>query len=100
MVEALILAIKITRALVEVAGLCLLGQGIVAVFAGASRERNPIYLLFRTITRPVIRGLRAITPRFIIDRHLPYLAFFVLFWLWILLAVARVAVCRTHGLNC
>ncbi|HEY5763333.1 MAG TPA: hypothetical protein VIS73_08995 [Rhodocyclaceae bacterium] len=95
-----VLLIKLVRALVEVAGFCLLGQGAVAIFAGPRRESNPIYQLFRVVTRPVIALLRAITPKFIIDRHLPYLAFFILFWAWILLALLRVSICRANGLTC
>ena len=66
-IETQVLLIKLVRALVEVAGFCLLGQGLVAVFAGARRESNAIYLLFRVVTRPVIGALRAIAPKFIID---------------------------------
>ena len=99
-IETQILLIKLLRALVEVAGFSLIGQGLVAVFAGAGRERNPIYLLFRTVTRPVIAALRKVTPKFILDRHLPFLAFFILFWIWIALAVLRVALCRANGLAC
>lgn len=100
MVETQILLIKIVRALVEVGGFCLLGQGIVAVFAGANRERNGVYLLLRTITQPIIRAFRLVTPKIILDRHLPFVVFFVLFWAWILLAFLRVSLCRANGLAC
>jgi hypothetical protein len=77
------------RALVEVAMLCLLGQGLLALLAGNKREGNLIYQLFRVVTRPAIGLIRAIAPRQIIDRHLPFVTFFVLFWLWILLAYIK-----------
>ncbi len=84
-----LLIIGILRALVEVAMLSLLGQGAVALLAGARRHSNPIYQLFAIVTRPVIRLARLITPRAIIDKHVPFVAFFVLFWLWIFLAWAK-----------
>lgn len=84
-----ILILSMLRALVEVALLSLLGQGVVALLAGARREGNPIYQLFRIVTKPVLRSVRWITPRLIIDRHLPVVAGFVLFWLWIFLAWAK-----------
>ncbi len=77
------------RALVEVALLALLGQGLLAFLAGGRRDTNAIYQLFRVVTRPVIRAMRTITPKLILDRHLPYVAFFMLFWLWIILAYAK-----------
>ena len=84
-----LLILSILRALVEVALLALLGQGAVALLAGARRQTNPIYQLFAIVTRPVIRAVRWITPKPIIDRHVPFVAFFLLFWLWIFLAWAK-----------
>lgn len=95
-----LLALSILRALVEVALLTLLAQGLLALLAGARRETNPIYQLFRVVTRPVLRIVRFITPKLIIDRHLPVVAFFVLFWAWILLAYAKRLVCQVDGLVC
>lgn len=84
-----LLAIAVLRALVEVAGLALLGQGILYVLAGAGREGNPIYRLFRLIARPVVRLVRVLAPKAILDRHVPVVSFFLLFWLWLVLAYAR-----------
>lgn len=89
MAQPELLALSILRALVEVALLSLVGQGLLAVLAGARRGSNPIYQLFVVITRPVIRAARLITPRIIIDKHIPFIAFFILFWIWIFLAYAK-----------
>lgn len=77
------------RAIVEVAMLSLLGQGIVALLAGARRATNPIYRVFQIVTQPVLRLVRLVTPKAIIDKHLPFVAFFLLFWLWIFLAYVK-----------
>ncbi|WP_291994260.1 hypothetical protein [Candidatus Accumulibacter sp. ACC003] len=90
--------VSILRALIEVALFALLGQGAVALLAGARRASNPIYLLFTTVTRPVIRVTRWLAPKLIVDRHLPWLAFFVTFWLWIVLAWVKRVLCESHGL--
>ncbi|MBL8491311.1 MAG: hypothetical protein JNM82_11080 [Rhodocyclaceae bacterium] len=95
-----LLILSILRALVEVALLTLLGQGILALLAGARRHTNPIYALFLVVTRPVMRALRLVTPKAILDRHLPFVAFFLLFWLWIALAWLKRASCRAQGLVC
>lgn len=95
-----LLALSILRALVEVALLTLLGQGLLALLAGGRRDTNPIYMLFRVVTRPVLRIVRFITPKLILDRHLPVVAFFVLFWVWILLAYAKRVICQAEGLVC
>ena len=95
-----LLILSILRALTEVAMLSLLGQGLVAFLAGSRRATNPVYQLFDVITRPVVKAVRLITPKVIIDRHLPYVTFFLVFWLWILLAYIKRIVCELQGINC
>lgn len=92
--------LSVLRAFVEVALLSLLAQGLLAFLAGSRRDTNPIYQLFRVITRPVLHAARFVTPKLIIDRHLPVVAFFILFWLWILLAYAKRFICQADGLVC
>ncbi len=81
--------IRILRALIEVALFTMLGQGLLHFLAGESRDRNFVYQLFKVITSPVIRAVRALTPRAILDRHIGLMSFFLLFWLWLMLAVAK-----------
>lgn len=88
------------RALVEVAGFFLLGQGVLYVLAGRTRDRNAVYRMFQFLTRPVIRAIRAITPRVVVDRHIPLLTFFLLFWLWIVLQILKLRFCAAHQLVC
>ena len=95
-----ILLVSILRTLVEVAGFALLGQGALAVLAGKYREQNAFYRILRIVTQPAVRAVRYITPRFVIDTHIPMLTFFLLFWLWIVLALVRRHLCDLHGLAC
>lgn len=95
-----ILIISILRALTEVALLTLLGQGLLAALAGSKRATNPIYQLFQIVTKPVLQLMSLITPRLIMDKHLPFVAFFLLFWLWIALAVLKRHYCALQGLAC
>jgi len=95
-----ILLVSILRTLVEVAGFALLGQGALAVLAGKYREQNALYRVLRVVTAPVVRGVRFVTPRFILDAHIPMLSFFLLFWLWIVLAVVKRHLCSLHGVAC
>jgi hypothetical protein len=82
--------IVILKALTEVAGVAFLGQGILWVIAGAKREQNIVYNLFRTLTSPVTRVTRAITPRIIIDAHIGLVAFFLLLVMWVALTAYKI----------
>ena len=88
------------RALAEIAGLFLLAQGTLFLLAGGMRDKNIVYQLFCIITRPVISATRSMMPKVIMDKHIPFVAFFLLFGLWILLAYVRLIVCQSNGLLC
>lgn len=92
--------IGVLRALVEVALLCLIGQGLLGLLAGSRRHTNTVYRLFVLITSPIVKVVRRIAPPQIIDRHLPFVAFFVLFWAWIGLAWLKRTYCEAHLLQC
>ena len=79
------LLLRALKAVIEIAGFAYLGQGLVAVFAGARREQNVIFQVFRIVTGPVTRTTRRLMPRFIPDRHIPYISFGLLMWIWIFL---------------
>lgn len=95
-----LMLLTVIKALVELAGLFLLGQGLLYVLAGQKRDGNFVYQLFRTLTGPVTRTTRAITPKFVVDRHIPYVAVLLLFWLWVAALVAIAQVCQGSGVDC
>ena len=86
--------LRALKAVVEVAGFAYLGQGLVAVFSGSRREQNVIYQVFRIVTGPVTRATRFLMPRFIPDRHIPFIAFGLLLWVWVFLIVGLASLRR------
>ena len=84
--------IVVLKALTEVAGVAMLGQGVLYVVAGAKRDKNAFYGIFKTITSPVMRATRWITPRIVLDRHLGLVAFFLLAILWLGLTITKISI--------
>ena len=84
--------IVILKALTEVAGVAFLGQGVLWVIAGSKRDQNLVYGIFRTITSPVMKVTRWITPRVVLDQHLGLVAFFLLIVLWLGLTVLKIRI--------
>ena len=84
--------IVILKALTEVAGVAFMGQGVLWVIAGAKRDRNMVYNLFKTVTSPMTRLTRAITPRIVIDAHIGLVAFFLLLVIWLVLTVFKIKI--------
>jgi hypothetical protein len=72
----------VLKALIEIAGLALLAQFLVGVFAWGRRQENPIYRLFQLIASPVTRAVRFVTPKVVLDQHIPVAAFLILVFAW------------------
>lgn len=77
------------RAVVELMGLCLLGQGFLYLLTGSGREHNSIYRLFQLLTSPPRNLARTLLPLVVPDRAIPSLTFLLLLFLWLGLAWAR-----------
>jgi hypothetical protein len=84
--------IVILKALTEVAGVSMIGQGVLWVIAGAKRDQSMFYGIFKTLTSPVMKLTRWITPRVVLDQHLGLVAFFLLIVLWLGLTVMKIRI--------
>ena len=82
--------VVVLKAVAEIAGLALLGQGLLALLAGPSRETNVFYRVLAVMTSPVRAAIRFIAPRFVVDQHIGLAAFALVLMAWILLYVAKV----------
>lgn len=91
--------VSIFKLLAEIALLALAGQWILGLLAGAKRDQNPFYQLLQVLTRPFVAGARYITPRFVIDRHLPLVAFLVLLTVWLVATIAKISICVEIGVQ-
>lgn len=72
----------ILKALTEIAGFALLGQGILYVLAGRNRDRNFPYLVLKTVTSPIFAAARFITPKFFLDEFVWMLTPLLVLLLW------------------
>ena len=82
--------VVILKAINEIALLSLMAQGLLYLFAGAKRDTNPVYFLFKTLTNPVMKFTRLITPRIIVDQHVGFVALFLLLVIEVLLIAAKI----------
>lgn len=89
-----VIAIKLTA---EIALLALLGQWLLGLMTGATRNTNPFYALLQLLGRPWIRAIRWLSPRVVLDRHVPLVAFFLLLLVWGAASLAKVSICLQIG---
>jgi ABC-type uncharacterized transport system permease subunit len=92
----MLLFVSIVKALSELAGLALLGQGLLFFLAGARREQNMFYGILKILTGPVLKIARLITPRFVIDQHVGFVAFLLVAIVWYFAASQKLHLCLTE----
>lgn len=90
----LILALK---AVTEIALLALLGQGLLGALSGQTRSHNPFYRVLQAVGQPFVSLARRVSPRWVLDRHVPLVACVLLLWAWVAMTLAKVSVCVEIG---
>jgi hypothetical protein len=87
------LLLLILQTVILIAGLALVGQFIVGAFAWGRREQNPIYQLLGIIARPAVSLVRLVTPRIVLDRHIPIATFLLCLFAYFGVGFAHRDVC-------
>lgn len=95
----MLLLVEIVKLLAEIALMFLAGQWVLGILAGHKREQNLVYQLFNVVTKPLISISRLITPKVILDRHLPLVAFLLLIFVWIVATMTKIDMCVRMGVH-
>lgn len=95
----MLLFVTSLKLVAEIALLCLVGQGVLGLLAGPRRDHNAFYRVLAVVTSPFVRGARWLTPRVVIDRHVPLVAFLLLAMVWLTATVARIGLCVEIGVE-
>ena len=87
------------KLIAEIALLALLGQWLLGMLAGKRREENFFYRLLQVLTNPFTKAVRAITPRVVLDRHVPLATLLLMLVIWLLATLAKVNICMQIGME-
>ena len=89
----MLLVAAAVKLICEIALMALLGQGLLAILAGDRRHDNFFYKTLLVLTRPFTRFARLVTPRVVIDRHVPFAAFAMMLGFWVFATMGKVSLC-------
>ncbi len=95
----MLLFVSSVKLVAEIALLALAGQFLLGLLAGAKRESNFFYKTLQVLTNPFIKGMRLITPRMVLDRHIPTAVFVLLAMVWVVVTLAKVNICLQIGVE-
>jgi hypothetical protein len=87
------LTLLIAKNVLFVALFALLGQWVVGIFNWGKRQHNLIWQLFALIARPFTRLVRLITPRQVLDAHIPLATFLLLLFVLVFVSTSHREVC-------
>jgi hypothetical protein len=83
----------------EIALLSLAGQWLLGLLAGQRRDSNLFYQLLGMLTKPFVWVARAVTPKLVLDRHVPLVAFLLLAFAWLVATMSKISLCLQSGVN-
>lgn len=84
--------ISALRSIIEMLGLCLLGQGVLYLLAGQGRKENRIYQLFDLLTTAPRRLVASLLPVTTNPVLVAFMTFVILLLLWLGLAFLRMSI--------
>jgi hypothetical protein len=93
----MLLFVSSVKLISEIALLALAGRFLLGILAGAKRESNFFYKLLDVLAQPFVKGMRLITPRIVIDRHIPMAAFLALVMVWVVITITKINICLEVG---
>ncbi len=95
----MLLFVSIVKLICEIALLALAGRGLLSLLAGQKRENNFFYQALVAMTKPFVSAARFITPKAILDRHVPFVAFSLLSIIWVVTLIEKLRVCTQIGMH-
>ena len=95
----MLLLVSSVKLVAEIALMALAGQWLLGLLAGSRRDTNLFYQLLGMVTRPVVKAVRLITPRQVLDRHIPLAAFVAVAMLWVVATLMKIQICVQIGIQ-
>ena len=95
----MLLLVSSIKLVSEIALMALVGQFLLGLLIGGKREGNLFYGMLEVLTRPFVKLARLITPRVVLDRHVPLAAFFLLAMIWIVATGYKINLCVQLGVQ-
>ena len=95
----MLVLVTIVKLVAEIALLALLGQWLLGLLAGNKRDKNLFYQILQIMGKPFVAAARLVSPRFVLDRHLPLVAFLMLVFVWLGATILKIQTCLQVGIE-
>ncbi|MDP2370139.1 hypothetical protein [Rhodoferax sp.] len=95
----MLLAVIIAKSLIELSLLFIVGRFILGLLAGAKRSTNIFWQMLDIAAKPALWITRWVSPKFILDQHIPLAAVSWLLIAWVLVVKVKIDLCMQLGVN-
>jgi hypothetical protein len=93
----MLLAIVILKSLIELSLMFIAGRFILGLLAGAKRQTNVFWQLLDVAAKPSLWLTRLISPKLILDQHIPLATASWLIVAWVLVVKLKIDMCLQLG---
>ncbi len=93
----MLLAIIVLKSLIELSLMFLVGRFVLGLLAGTQRRSNFFWQLLDVASKPSLWVTRLISPKLILDQHIPLATASWLIIAWVLVVLAKIDLCLQVG---
>jgi hypothetical protein len=93
----MLLLVVILKSLIELSLMFIVGRFLLGLIAGAKKQTNVFWQLLDVASKPALWLTRRLSPRLILDRHIPLAAVSWLVIAWVLVVIAKIDICLQAG---
>lgn len=91
--------ISSVKLIAEIALLALFGQWVLGLLAGQKKDQNIFYQVLQQVGKPFVSVARLVTPKFVLERHVPLVAFLIMVFVWLGVTAAKINHCLKIGVQ-
>lgn len=93
----MLLIVVILKSLIELSLMFIIGRFLLGLLAGAKRQTNVFWQLLDVASKPALWLTRAISPKLILDQHIPLATVSWLVIAWFIVVKYKVELCLEAG---
>ena len=94
----MLLAVVIAKSLIELSLMFMVGRFLLGLLAGPKRDNNVFWQLLDVASKPALWITRKISPRLILDQHIPLATSSWLIIAWVLVVQMKIEMCLELGI--
>jgi len=94
----MLLAVVIAKSLIELSFMFIVGRFLLGLLAGANRDNNVFWQLLDVASKPALWLTRKISPKLILDRHIPLATSSWLLISWVFVVQYKIELCLDMGI--